>query len=92
MGKVRAGSEGACERVCVCVCVCVRSHTLTQTCSLQPSTWGGRQEELSKRGRRALDLFWVPVRTGGQQDARVHTALTLPSAGGSKQLTAKACA
>ena len=47
--------------MCVCVCGHTRaySHVLTQTCTLQPSSWGGRQQDLSKRGQRALALSWV---------------------------------
>ncbi|MXQ94804.1 hypothetical protein E5288_WYG008206 [Bos mutus] len=30
-----------------------------KTCTLQPSSWGGRQQDLSKRGQRALALSWV---------------------------------
>ena len=47
--------------MCVCVCGHTRaySHVLTQTCTLQPSSWGGRQQDLSKRGQRVLALSWV---------------------------------
>ena len=37
----------------------VYSHVLAQTCTLKPSSWGGRQQDLRKLGQRALALSRV---------------------------------
>ena len=58
-GRSAGSQRGMCMRVCVCVHTRAYSHMLTQTCTLRPSSWDGRQQDLSKRGQRALALSWV---------------------------------
>ena len=58
VGKVSRESAGH-VHARVCVHTRAYSHMLTQTCTLRPSSWDGRQQDLSKRGQRALVLSWV---------------------------------